>query len=115
MEEAEQPCAIDEDFRREALAMGLNPDSLQPPPDPTQWPFILLPENVESLDFFIGLSSQWSRQFTPGGRLVCLGLDYAGVEAALRLHGVPKAKRAALFSDVRVMERAALPVLNRDR
>lgn len=112
MEEAGQPCAIDEDFRREALAMGLDPDSLRLPPDPTQWPFILLPENVESLDFFLGISSQWTRQFTPSGRLVFLGLDYAGVEAAMRLHGVSKARRAALFADVRLMERAALPVLS---
>lgn len=43
----------------------------------------------------------------------CLGLDYPGVEAVLRLRKVADRKR--LFADLQVMERAALAVFNKPK
>lgn len=93
-------------------AMGFEPGPVVRPQDPASWPFLLLPENVEPLDFFIGMTTQWRRLMSPVGRTVFTGLDYAAVEAAMRLHGLDAAAQAALFSDLRRMEAAALPVLN---
>lgn len=46
----------------------------------------------------------------PGGGAI--GLYYAGVEALLRLRGVPRRRRA--FSDLQLIEAAALAELNRE-
>ena len=37
------------------------------------------------------------------------------LEAAMRLHGVPRSERAARFEDLRTMERSALSVWARQR
>jgi len=46
-----------------------------------------------------------------GGRLAWLGLDYAGVRAALDLAGIEATP--ALFHDLRILEAAASEALNR--
>lgn len=43
-------------------------------------------------------------RYAPSGRAV--GLDYAGVEAALRISEPSARKRARMFADVQVMEQA---------
>lgn len=65
--------------------------------------FEVWPENWETFVLFTRLETQWREDSMSGKRL---GLDYAGVEALLRLHRVPK--RAAVFEDLCAMERAAL-------
>ena len=107
--------AIDEEFERELRAMGFEPGPEPVPEAHQEWPFVLLEENVRPFDLFVGLLTQWNRCVTPLGALRWLGLDYAAVEASMRLERIPRADRAALFADLRRMEAAALPVLNADR
>ncbi len=71
--------------------------------------FDVWPENAETLGLFLRAGTQWRVVAGMGGGQY-LGLDYAGVEAMLRLARVPD--RRAVFEDLQLMERAALQVLN---
>lgn len=73
--------------------------------------FAVLEENWPTLLFFLQLRSQW-RFDRSEKRLFWSGLDYAAVEAVLRLTVSAKKKRRRLFGALREMEAAALPVLN---
>ena len=66
-------------------------------------------ENWQSVLFFFALQTQWKI----GGMGGYIGLDYAGVEAAMRLNEIPRSKRKALFADIHIMEAAAMKVLNK--
>ncbi|HNB42708.1 MAG TPA: DUF1799 domain-containing protein [Burkholderiaceae bacterium] len=66
--------------------------------------FHLWPEHVPVLELWGVVGTQWLYAGMGGAT----GLNYAGVEAAMRLHGVPRAERADRFAELRVMERAAL-------
>lgn len=68
-------------------------------------------ENWQSVMFFMDLGSQWRAVAGMAG-FVYLGLDYAGVEAAMRMLGISRSDRQRLFQDVRRMEAEALPVRN---
>jgi len=61
-------------------------------------------ENDLALRTFFALSTQW-RVGPLGDKL---GLDYQGVRAAMRMMKIKD--QAAMFEDLRVMERAALKV-----
>jgi hypothetical protein len=67
------------------------------------------PENWTSLLAFLDCATQW-RALPAGlaGVVLYFGLDYAAVRALIG-HG-PEAD--ATFADLRVMEAAALPILN---
>lgn len=65
------------------------------------------PCNWEAVMLFVDLSTQWRSGM--GG---AIGLDYAAVEATMRLQDIARSRRADLFQRVRIMEAAALPVLN---
>lgn len=67
------------------------------------------PDNWAALRLFLAVETQWRVQLGVGV-VVHLGLDYAALEAAMRMSGV--ADPAAMFADLRAMERAALPILN---
>jgi len=62
------------------------------------------PEHVPALELWGVIGTQWMYSGMGGAT----GLNYAGVEAAMRLHGVPRADRAQRFEELRIMERAAL-------
>ena len=64
-------------------------------------------ENLPALRAFLAVQTQW-RTGPLGG---VLGFDYQGVQAALRMMKVKDIP--TMFEDLRVMERAALEVLNR--
>ncbi len=64
------------------------------------------PENAAALEVFLACATQW--RMAPMGGVT--GLDYAGVEATLRLLRVPD--RRAVFRDLQVMEHAALKALH---
>lgn len=68
--------------------------------------FLIWPENVTSLSVFLACSTQWRYGATGG----CLGMDYPALECAMRMMDVKDAP--AVFRDVRIMEGAALEVLN---
>lgn len=63
----------------------------------------LWPCNQESWRVFQRLQSQW--MVGVGG---ATGLNYSGIESALRLMGIKGRKRSELFADIQVMEEATL-------
>lgn len=63
----------------------------------------LWPCNQESWRLFQRLQSQWTV-----GVAGATGLNYAGIESALRLMGIKGSKRSELFADIQVMEEATL-------
>lgn len=67
------------------------------------------PDNWHTVTFFCGLRTQW----TYVGSMAAVhrvGLDYAGVESAMRMQGMARSRRAALFEELQLMEAAALEV-----
>lgn len=72
------------------------------PSSPTAEAFEVMPANWSSIIAFLGCETQWRAAVGMAG-LVWLGLDYAGVEVALRRLG-----REACFEDVQLMEAQAL-------
>jgi hypothetical protein len=70
----------------------------------------LWPENEEAVDVFLELSTSWD-WVTPGmGKAARAGLRSTEIESTLRMLGYRGARRAELFRDIRIMERAALEV-----
>lgn len=69
--------------------------------------FLVWPENWSALELFLRCDTQWV--WTMGA---CTGLDYLRVEAVMRMDAIPRAARRSLLDDLRVMERAALPLIN---
>jgi hypothetical protein len=77
------------------------------PSDEAERDFYVFEENWQSVELFCQLSTQW-RTGAMGG---FLGLDYAAVDALFRLLRVRD--RPEQFSNLQIMERAALEVLNK--
>ena len=63
----------------------------------------LWPENLPSASLYIACETQWQRAGMSG---LPVGLNYAGVEAAMRMRGDPP----ALFEDVQVLERVFIDI-----
>ena len=80
---------------------------LLPEGNPSGVLFAIWPENREAVEVFLALSTQWRFEGMSG---TYFGLDYPGVEAALRMLRIKD--RRAVFDDLRAMERAALEELN---
>ncbi|KQW96979.1 hypothetical protein ASC94_09230 [Massilia sp. Root418] len=82
-----------------------------------EWPAVeveeiyLWPCNVESWTLFQRLQSQW----IAGGMGGATGLNYAGVESALRMMDIKAGKRAKLFADIQLMEHATLEAWDEKR
>ena len=68
-------------------------------------------DNKLALLVFSALRTQW-RVIAGMGGVSYQGLEYASVPMVMDEFHVPPRRRAALHRDLRVMERAALPVLN---
>ncbi|MBN8955731.1 MAG: DUF1799 domain-containing protein [Rhizobiales bacterium] len=72
------------------------------------------PDNVEIVDAFLVVSSQFRFASIGGGlipqRLICIGLDYTAVRAGLELAGI--AITPEQWEGVRVMEIAAREAMN---
>ena len=66
--------------------------------------FEVWPDNWRAWRLFQSVSTQW-RTAPMGG---VIGLDYGGVESAMRIQGVPRHKWRGLFADVQIMEAAAV-------
>lgn len=64
------------------------------------------PENWLAFEVFAAMQTQWR-----AGMNGATGLDYAALEPVMRLHGIPKRKRAEVFEAVRLMEGEALAVM----
>ena len=66
--------------------------------------FELWPENVEAIDIFMSIQTQW--RVGPVGPT---GLDYTGVASALRMMRIRSSPE--LFSQIRLMETTALALM----
>lgn len=73
---------------------------------PTFW---VWPDCVPVLRLWSAVVTQW--RYSAGGDRT--GLDYAGVEAALRMLAVPRRDWPDLFTDLRIMERSAMEAWRR--
>lgn len=72
--------------------------------------FEVWPENARVVEIFTYyLATQW--RIVGGMSVMAIGLDYPSVWRLLRELRVPR--RREVFEDLVVMERAALPLLNR--
>jgi hypothetical protein len=64
-------------------------------------------DNWDAVLLFDALGTQWR---TSEG--IATGLDYSVIPTVCQLVGIPRAARAEVFEDVRVMEAEALRVMN---
>lgn len=67
---------------------------------------------MAAIEAFLAVSTQW--RFAGGGmgRLLALGLDYAGARAGLALAGIPVTRE--LWSDVMLIELGARTAMNEE-
>ena len=72
----------------------------------------LFDENVQAFSIFRRLHSQWRVVSLGFAGFVYQGLDYLGLEAALRLMGIASERHADLFDRLQVMESAGADYLN---
>jgi len=89
-----------DDLAEAFAAFGLQCES-NPIDDPEE--FWLWPENEEVFAIWGGLQTQWT-----AGMAGAIGLNYASVEADLRMMGVPSKKRREYYLLIKHMEQAAL-------
>lgn len=68
-------------------------------------------DNATTVLAFTTLRTQW-RLVAGMVRVAHIGLDYGAIPPVLELLGVPADERADVFEGLRVMEQAALPILN---
>jgi len=71
--------------------------------------FSVLPCNLEAVNVFWALSTQWRVASGMAGA-ARLGLDYTAIPTTLRMLQVPRVRWPAVFDALRVMEHAALKV-----
>lgn len=66
------------------------------------------PEHVRALEVFSRCDTLW--RVAPSGGVV--GLDYAGVEAVMRMAGIDSISCLQLLDELRVMESEAMGIIN---
>lgn len=67
-------------------------------------------DNVAAVEVFVDMMTQWN--VGPAG---VIGLRYEALPVVMRMRGIPAADRADVFDGLRVMERAALEEMRRER
>ncbi len=75
--------------------------------------FLVYPCNWPTVQAFQRLSRSWSVAAGMGG-LIYLGLRPEACESVLRLMKIPDSEQLEVFDGLRVMESAALEVMNRE-
>lgn len=73
--------------------------------------FEVWPENVETVAVFVGMETQWNVVATPK-QMLAIGLRYEALRELWPACGVKRKRRAEVMRGLRVMELAALPLLN---
>lgn len=71
--------------------------------------FEIWPENEAVVSLFMMLQTQWISKLTSKG-LIYIGLNYQSVEFILKIEGIKDQREA--FHELRIMEAAALHILN---
>lgn len=72
--------------------------------------FYLWPENVAGFNLWLSIQTQWRSDM--GTRT---GLDYSGVDIALRYLDATKQEKRSYFATMKVLERAALDEWSKER
>ncbi|SFM92942.1 DUF1799 domain-containing protein [Nitrosomonas communis] len=97
------------------MAMGASPDVIESTKKQasgeTDIDCEIWPENEEVFMLFNSLSTQWRISFSGS----FIGINYPSIESSMNMLGTKKKRRAELFNDIKTMERAALPILNRKK
>lgn len=75
--------------------------------------FLVYPCNWQTVQAFLRLTRSWSVAAGMTG-LIYLGLRPEACESVLRLMQIPESDKLAVFDGLRVMESAALEVMNRE-
>jgi hypothetical protein len=73
-------------------------------------PFEVWPDNVEAVNVFVAMGSQWR-----AGVNGATGLDYGALPEVWRRVRVPPARRDEVFDDLRTLEDAALSFMRMQR
>ncbi|WP_430229943.1 DUF1799 domain-containing protein [Nitrosomonas communis] len=106
---------IDQDVIDALIAMGAPPDVIESTQTQasgeTDTDCEIWPENEEAFMLFNSLATQWRISFTGS----FIGLNYPSIESSMNMLGTKKKRKAELFNDIKIMERAALPILNRKK
>lgn len=76
--------------------------------------FLVWEENWQAVTIFMAVQTQWRTAALGGlaGGLIFMGLDYAAALAVIDLYGIIGDDRKRVFDDLRIMEDAAMAVLN---
>lgn len=96
-------------------ALGIEPGAFERPAvaeDPDE-AYPLWPDCVDAVALFLACQTQWRVTAVAGlggGAMIFQGLDYPGCQVAAEARGARLEGR--LFEDLRVLEAAALDVLN---
>ena len=70
-------------------------------------------DNWDTLMVWLALQTQWRREIPAmSGQMIWHGLDYQATESTLRMMGYWKQAKE-IFYGLRIMESAALPILNK--
>ncbi len=99
---------LDDDDVAEWAELGVTVETDDDPASLTVPPTDVWSVNWAAVQVFLDLETQWRPPIVGPGGLIWLGLDYGEVERMIRLHGADP----TVFWDIKVMEAAALPVLN---
>lgn len=94
-------------------AFGATPEAIEAAvaPEREKATFEVHADNEWTVSTFLALQTQWRVAVGMGG-VAHLGLDYAAIPPTMALLGVPRTQRREVFDGLRVMEAAALPILN---
>lgn len=102
-----------EQIAQDAKLFGIDPKELEEAcridPEQENDDYEIWPENETVLYVFLNCGTQWRRVATVGG-IIALGLDYPAVESTMRMLSIQDQEE--VFRDLRVMEAAALEVMN---
>lgn len=98
---------LDDDDKAAFADLGVEVVELDGPAPIEVDPSEVWAENWPAFLVFLDLATQW-RCIGVGNRLVRLGLDYGEVDRMIVRHGAD----ADVFSQIQILEQAALPVLN---
>lgn len=108
----------DDQVRRDAEALGVPAENLPDPDDEEETEvFQVWDINWPSMALFLDCSSQWRAIASMAG-VFWLGIDYAAAKALLDARPRRAARRHPahrLLADLRVMEAAAVEVMNEER
>lgn len=71
---------------------------------------LVFPDNATAVDVFADMQTQWRAGM--GGKY---GLDYAAIPFVCDMHGIEREDMPDIYRSLRIMERAALAEIHKDR